>query len=165
MQLANTNFWIWKCFEFSKKLLYFVEHGQRELVSIRLAHACKKERINVYFNEATGGRYVPRAVLMDLEPGTKPPKNNMRQFLQPINPWVHSFLVLWFGFKKGMWTPVQSHFKVHVANIMATLESFAGILQAPWTVSVLDPSVNSSALTTLSLAKLEQGTIGWRWLV
>ena len=23
----------------------------------------------VYFNEATGGRYVPRAVLMDLEPG------------------------------------------------------------------------------------------------
>ena len=27
------------------------------------------ERINVYFNEATGGRYVPRAILMDLEPG------------------------------------------------------------------------------------------------
>ena len=23
----------------------------------------------MYFNEATGGRYVPRAVLMDLEPG------------------------------------------------------------------------------------------------
>jgi tubulin beta len=28
------------------------------------------ERINVYFNEATGGRYVPRSVLVDLEPGT-----------------------------------------------------------------------------------------------
>ncbi|EPZ36286.1 hypothetical protein ROZALSC1DRAFT_27880 [Rozella allomycis CSF55] len=28
------------------------------------------ERINVYFNEATGGKYVPRAVLVDLEPGT-----------------------------------------------------------------------------------------------
>jgi tubulin beta len=28
------------------------------------------ERINVYFNEASGGRYVPRAVLLDLEPGT-----------------------------------------------------------------------------------------------
>ncbi|VFQ69428.1 unnamed protein product [Cuscuta campestris] len=28
------------------------------------------ERIDVYFNEAPGGRYVPRAVLMDLEPGT-----------------------------------------------------------------------------------------------
>lgn len=24
------------------------------------------ERINVYFNEASGGRYVPRAVLLDL---------------------------------------------------------------------------------------------------
>ena len=27
------------------------------------------ERISVYFNEAIGGRYVPRAVLVDLEPG------------------------------------------------------------------------------------------------
>jgi tubulin beta len=30
------------------------------------------ERINVYNNEATGGKYVPRAVLVDLEPGTIP---------------------------------------------------------------------------------------------
>ncbi|XP_012943500.1 tubulin beta chain [Aplysia californica] len=28
------------------------------------------ERINVYYNEATGGKYVPRCVLVDLEPGT-----------------------------------------------------------------------------------------------
>jgi len=28
------------------------------------------ERVNVYFNEAQGGKYVPRAVLVDLEPGT-----------------------------------------------------------------------------------------------
>merc|ERR1712107_278827 len=28
------------------------------------------ERINVYYNEAIGGKYVPRAVLVDLEPGT-----------------------------------------------------------------------------------------------
>uniref|UniRef100_A0A8C5WC96 Tubulin beta chain n=1 Tax=Leptobrachium leishanense TaxID=445787 RepID=A0A8C5WC96_9ANUR len=28
------------------------------------------ERINVYYNKATGGKYVPRAVLVDLEPGT-----------------------------------------------------------------------------------------------
>ncbi|RWW05309.1 hypothetical protein GW17_00031422 [Ensete ventricosum] len=28
------------------------------------------ERISVYFNEAVGARYVPRAVLVDLEPGT-----------------------------------------------------------------------------------------------
>lgn len=28
------------------------------------------DRILVYCNEATGGRYVPRAILVDLEPGT-----------------------------------------------------------------------------------------------
>merc|ERR1712165_469201 len=28
------------------------------------------ERINVYYNEAAGGKFVPRAVLVDLEPGT-----------------------------------------------------------------------------------------------
>jgi tubulin beta len=28
------------------------------------------ERINVYFNEFSSGRYAPRAILMDLEPGT-----------------------------------------------------------------------------------------------
>uniref|UniRef100_A0A8C9HLI8 Tubulin/FtsZ GTPase domain-containing protein n=1 Tax=Piliocolobus tephrosceles TaxID=591936 RepID=A0A8C9HLI8_9PRIM len=28
------------------------------------------ERIDVYYNEACGGRYVPRSVLVDLEPGT-----------------------------------------------------------------------------------------------
>lgn len=28
------------------------------------------ERINVYFNEAHGGRYVPRSIMVDLEPGT-----------------------------------------------------------------------------------------------
>lgn len=28
------------------------------------------ERINVYYTEASGGKYVPRAVLVDLEPGT-----------------------------------------------------------------------------------------------
>ncbi|XP_042193694.1 tubulin beta chain-like isoform X10 [Callorhinchus milii] len=28
------------------------------------------ERINVYYNEATGGKFVPRAIMVDLEPGT-----------------------------------------------------------------------------------------------
>ena len=43
------------------------------LTCCRVARACNpyQERINVYFNEATGGRYVPRAVLMDLEPGDR----------------------------------------------------------------------------------------------
>lgn len=30
----------------------------------------QKERIDVYYNEATDAKYVPRAVLVDLEPGT-----------------------------------------------------------------------------------------------
>ncbi|XP_063521322.1 tubulin beta-8 chain-like [Pongo pygmaeus] len=36
-------------------------HGDRDL---------QLERINVYYNEASGGGYVPRPVLVDLEPGT-----------------------------------------------------------------------------------------------
>lgn len=28
------------------------------------------ERIDVYYNQASGGKYVPRAILLDLEPGT-----------------------------------------------------------------------------------------------
>ena len=40
------------------------------LMSPKKVIAFAEERINVYFNEATGGRYVPRAVLMDLEPGS-----------------------------------------------------------------------------------------------
>uniref|UniRef100_A0A2K6DRI3 Tubulin/FtsZ GTPase domain-containing protein n=1 Tax=Macaca nemestrina TaxID=9545 RepID=A0A2K6DRI3_MACNE len=28
------------------------------------------DHISVYYNEATGGKYVPRAILVDLEPGT-----------------------------------------------------------------------------------------------
>ncbi|CAJ1370115.1 unnamed protein product [Effrenium voratum] len=41
-------------------------HGDSDLQLERILAT----QINVYFNEATGGRYVPRAVLMDLEPGT-----------------------------------------------------------------------------------------------
>ncbi|XP_016516299.1 tubulin beta-1 chain-like [Poecilia formosa] len=38
-----------------------VYHGDSDL---------QLDRINVYYNEASGGKYVPRAVLVDLEPGT-----------------------------------------------------------------------------------------------
>ncbi|CAL1263483.1 unnamed protein product [Larinioides sclopetarius] len=36
-------------------------HGESDL---------QLERIDVYYNEASGGKYVPRALLVDLEPGT-----------------------------------------------------------------------------------------------
>lgn len=34
------------------------------------ANEIQKAKLDVYFNEATSGKYVPRAVLVDLEPGT-----------------------------------------------------------------------------------------------
>lgn len=46
------------------------EHGINEVGNYVGTSRNELERINVYYNEASGGRYVPRAVLMDLEPGT-----------------------------------------------------------------------------------------------
>ncbi|CAK0839355.1 unnamed protein product, partial [Prorocentrum cordatum] len=46
------------------------EHGVDPTGTYRGDSGLQLERINVYYNEATRGRYVPRAVLMDLEPGT-----------------------------------------------------------------------------------------------
>jgi len=46
------------------------EHGIDPDGSYHGDNDLQLERINVYYNEGQGGRYVPRAVLMDLEPGT-----------------------------------------------------------------------------------------------
>ena len=46
------------------------EHGISSAGEYQGTSNLQLERINVYYNEATGGRYVPRAILMDLEPGT-----------------------------------------------------------------------------------------------
>merc|ERR1711977_13415 len=46
------------------------EHGLDSFGTYHGDSDLQLERINVYYNEATGGRYVPRAILMDLEPGT-----------------------------------------------------------------------------------------------
>jgi len=46
------------------------EHGVQPDGSFAGTSDVQLERINVYFSEAMGGRYVPRAVLTDLEPGT-----------------------------------------------------------------------------------------------
>jgi len=46
------------------------EHGIETEGAYEGEEDCQLERINVYYNEGTGGRYVPRAILMDLEPGT-----------------------------------------------------------------------------------------------
>ncbi|CAJ0945479.1 unnamed protein product, partial [Mesorhabditis belari] len=46
------------------------EHGIQQDGSYKGDSDLQLERINVYYNEANGGKYVPRAVLVDLEPGT-----------------------------------------------------------------------------------------------
>jgi tubulin beta len=46
------------------------EHGIDPIGSYHGDSDLQLERINVYYNEAVGGKYVPRAILVDLEPGT-----------------------------------------------------------------------------------------------
>jgi len=46
------------------------EHGIDNAGAYKGNDELQLERINVYYNEASGGKYVPRAVLVDLEPGT-----------------------------------------------------------------------------------------------
>uniref|UniRef100_A0A8C4RHG4 Tubulin beta-2B chain n=1 Tax=Erpetoichthys calabaricus TaxID=27687 RepID=A0A8C4RHG4_ERPCA len=46
------------------------EHGIDPTGSYHGDGDLQLERINVYYNEATGNKYVPRAILVDLEPGT-----------------------------------------------------------------------------------------------
>jgi tubulin beta len=46
------------------------EHGIDSTGRYHGDSALQLERVNVYYNEASCGRFVPRAVLMDLEPGT-----------------------------------------------------------------------------------------------
>ena len=46
------------------------EHGIDTKGAYHGDNKMQLDHVNVYFNEGTTGRYVPRAVLMDLEPGT-----------------------------------------------------------------------------------------------
>ncbi|AEA38851.1 tubulin beta subunit (nucleomorph) [Cryptomonas paramecium] len=46
------------------------EHGINSSGFYGEEYANQRERIDVYYNEIASGRYVPRAILIDLEPGT-----------------------------------------------------------------------------------------------
>ncbi|KMZ56554.1 hypothetical protein ZOSMA_93G00180 [Zostera marina] len=46
------------------------EHGIDQSENYTGNSDLQLERVNVYYNEASCGRFVPRVVLMDLEPGT-----------------------------------------------------------------------------------------------
>jgi len=103
------------------------------------------ERINVYFNEATGGRYVPRAVLMDLEPGSGANANstNMDHTVEFFCP---AFQSSCHGFS--------------VENLTTCQPSGTFLFQELWTVFVQDRSASCFAQTTLSSAKLVLEIIG-----
>ena len=57
-------------FPFKKLINFSDEHGIDPTGTYSGESDLQLERINVYYNEASGGKYVPRAVLVDLEPGT-----------------------------------------------------------------------------------------------
>ena len=56
------------------------------------------ERINVYYNEATGGRYVPRAILMDLEVKYFQQSKSQWNSIVKLKNWIVSHLVFNFEF-------------------------------------------------------------------
>lgn len=63
------------------------EHGIDPSGNFTGSNPNQLERINVYFNEAYGGKYVPRAVLVDLEPGVidSVKSSNYGQLFKPDN--------------------------------------------------------------------------------
>uniref|UniRef100_A0A8C6P0C6 Tubulin/FtsZ GTPase domain-containing protein n=1 Tax=Nothobranchius furzeri TaxID=105023 RepID=A0A8C6P0C6_NOTFU len=73
------------------------------------------DRINVYYNEASGGKYVPRAILVDLEPGTMDSVRSgpFGQIFRPDN------------FVFGDWPSTWCHFPVCISSCLALLPSQA----------------------------------------
>ncbi len=71
--------WFYFCYSFLKIVIWYSlqfweiisdEHGIQPNGVYQGESELQLERIDVYYNEASGGKYVPRAVLVDLEPGT-----------------------------------------------------------------------------------------------
>ena len=52
---------------FSEAVFFLIQETKLAMVKHTILFELQNRR---YYNEATGGRYVPRAILMDLEPGT-----------------------------------------------------------------------------------------------
>lgn len=46
-----------------------IEHGIAPDGQLEAAHKDQLQHLDVYYGEAAGGRYVPRCLLVDLEPG------------------------------------------------------------------------------------------------
>ncbi|XP_076869860.1 tubulin beta-1 chain isoform X3 [Brachyhypopomus gauderio] len=81
------------------------EHGINAVGTYEGDLDLQLERINVYFNEAHGGKYVPRALLVDLEPGTMDSVRGSRigQLFRPDN-FIHGNSGAGNNWAKGHYT-------------------------------------------------------------
>uniref|UniRef100_A0A8C4S4M8 Tubulin/FtsZ GTPase domain-containing protein n=1 Tax=Erpetoichthys calabaricus TaxID=27687 RepID=A0A8C4S4M8_ERPCA len=91
------------------------EHGISNTGAYQGNSTLQLDRVNVYFNEAHDGRYVPRSLLVDLEPGTMDSirSSKIGQLFRPDN-FIHgeyrrctailrSLQRCSIGFKSGLW--------------------------------------------------------------
>uniref|UniRef100_A0A3B4ZNS4 Tubulin beta-4A chain-like n=1 Tax=Stegastes partitus TaxID=144197 RepID=A0A3B4ZNS4_9TELE len=84
------------------------------------------DRINVYYNEASGGKYVPRAILVDLEPGTMDSVRSgpFGQIFRPDNfvfvkPLLHQRYELHLTPAEDLFPPGQTHGQSHIRTAWA----------------------------------------------
>jgi hypothetical protein len=70
--------------ELSKTQVICEEHGVDPQGNYVGESDLQLERINVYFNEGTGGRFVPRAVLLDLVRSSR--GGGQHTMATPLNP-------------------------------------------------------------------------------
>lgn len=98
------------------------------------------ERIDVYYNEVNDGRYVPRAVLVDLEPGTM------------VNFWNYAIVTWLFAFKQYIidWnvqylyrTPYVNHHTVNCLDptILSTVNPALVSVNNIWDGNIFDFSL------------------------
>uniref|UniRef100_A0A8C9V5V2 Tubulin/FtsZ GTPase domain-containing protein n=1 Tax=Scleropages formosus TaxID=113540 RepID=A0A8C9V5V2_SCLFO len=95
------------------------EHGVDATGNYVGDSALQLERINVYYNEASSQKYVPRAVLVDLEPGTMDSVRSgpFGQLFRPDN-FIFGYTatacrasssrIRWAGARDPVWAPCSS---------------------------------------------------------
>ncbi|XP_025239768.1 tubulin beta-2A chain isoform X12 [Theropithecus gelada] len=102
------------------------EHGIDPTGSYHGDSDLQLERINVYYNEAAGNKYVPRAILVDLEPGTMDSVRSgpFGQIFRPDNFLTHS---LGGGTGSGMGTllisKIREEYPDRIMNTFSVMPS------------------------------------------
>lgn len=132
-------------------ILYFQvvcdEHGVDATGTYAGDSDLQLERVNVYFNEASGGRYVPRAILMDLVGALAP---EQRPGSRPLHRYMQCYLKA---------APhAETSDRVALAHNALTRMMIISVLsncrsQALWTQCAAAHTARSSAQTTSSSAR------------